>query len=86
MPQKMLADKFFMYVEDMQWCMDFKRLGLSIVFLPEAHVVHLMGSSGGAKNEMINQNMQTFMNLYFPKWKRKLISVLNSLLTKSHGS
>ena len=65
LPGEKLADEFFMYGEDMQWCMEFRRIGYSIAFEPAAIVVHLMGKSGGAKNDLMNKNMQAFMNMYY---------------------
>lgn len=80
LPEKKLSDLFFMYGEDMQWCMEFRLLGYEICFLPEAKIIHLMGASGGAKSELIKQNLQVFMNLYYSSWKRIVIKLLNLLL------
>ena len=85
LPGKKLADDFFMYGEDMQWCMEFKHLGYEIAFLPDARVVHLMGASGGKKNVMMNQNLDVFMHCYYPGWKRFLIRMINILLTGKYA-
>ncbi|HTH54668.1 MAG TPA: glycosyltransferase family 2 protein [Cyclobacteriaceae bacterium] len=75
-----LADDFFMYVEDMQWCMDFKNIGLISAFTPYAQIVHLMGKSKGVKNEWMKANHEKFMKKYYSYPHRKLIEVLDALL------
>jgi GT2 family glycosyltransferase len=41
LPQKKLSDDFFMYCEDTLWCLDFKKLGYEIHYLPQAKVMHI---------------------------------------------
>jgi GT2 family glycosyltransferase len=81
LPDKKLADIFFMYVEDMQWCMDIQRSGYRIAFIPMSSVTHLMGSSGGSKNTLIQTNMDTFARMYYNSWERVAIKFLNFVLT-----
>lgn len=81
LPSNKLADDFFMYCEDMQWCMEFRRLNLEISFLPEAKITHLMGASQGAKNDMMEQNLDVFMKKYYSVWGRIGIRIINFLLT-----
>ncbi|SKC77232.1 glycosyltransferase family 2 protein [Ohtaekwangia koreensis] len=80
LPQGKLADDFFMYVEDMQWCMEFRNLGYSIAFQPAAQVVHYMGKSGGAKSELIDQNIDRFMSKYYSPFERLCIRWLDRIL------
>lgn len=80
LPGEKLADEFFMYGEDMQWCMEFRKRGYSIAFESAAVVVHLMGKSAGAKNELMNKNRQSFMNLYYSPFHQWCIRVLDKLL------
>lgn len=85
LPGQKLSDDFFMYVEDMQWCREFKRIGYKTVFLPSAHVVHFMGGSGGQKSVLMRQNLDAFMISYYPRWQRLLIRLLNFFLTGRYG-
>jgi len=79
LPSRKLADDFFMYVEDVQWCMDFRLMGYQIAFLPTARVLHLMGGSGAGKNEWMKKNMNQFIERY--SWvKRILIRFLDYML------
>lgn len=43
------ADRFFMYVEDLEWCHRARRHGWSIRFEPAAVVVHVGNASGAQK-------------------------------------
>lgn len=80
LPAKRLSEIFFMYVEDMQWCMDFHLMGYKVAFVPQARVLHLMGMSKGSKNEMMKQNENRFMQMYYTAFSRCLIKILDSLL------
>lgn len=80
LPKEKLADDFFMYVEDMQWCMDIRRAGYQIAFYPSSSVIHLMGSSGGSKNSFIQNNVEVFAKMYYAGWERRVIKFLNFLL------
>jgi GT2 family glycosyltransferase len=75
-----LPDDFFLYVEDMQWCMEIRKMGYKIAFLPDAQVIHFLGASGGHKNKMIDENFTTFMRQYYSSWRRSIILFLNKLL------
>ncbi|TGD82985.1 glycosyltransferase family 2 protein [Hymenobacter wooponensis] len=80
LPGQKLDDKFFMYYEDMQWCWDIKKLGYEIHFFADAEVVHLMGGSSGAKNEMMLKNEQIFMKSNYGYLHRVMIRLVNKLL------
>jgi GT2 family glycosyltransferase len=78
-----LADNFFMYVEDMQWCKDFRLLGFEIAFQPEAKVIHFLGKSGvQKKGEMMRKNTYEFMKKYYTRAEIVLIKYIHRLLTK----
>lgn len=69
-----LATDFFMYVEDVLWCWDFKKLGYEIHFLPEAKVMHIhKGSSTKDKFLQIKKttikNHAAFMNKFYPDFR-----------------
>ncbi|HET9054785.1 MAG TPA: hypothetical protein VFM90_11455, partial [Cyclobacteriaceae bacterium] len=80
LPSGKLADDFFMYVEDMQWCMDFTRLGYRIAFEPRAKVIHYMGQSKGSKSSLMETNSGIFMSKYYPAWRAALIKQLDRWL------
>lgn len=80
LPEQKLADTFFMYVEDMQWCMEFQRRSHRVAFEPCAIVIHLSGKSGGSRSTSIAANIHTFMTMYYSALHRRLISLLDFLL------
>ena len=82
LPEAKLNDHFFMYVEDVQWCMDFRKLGYSIAFDPRAQVIHLMGKSGGAKSSLMAENMNKFMEAHYSALERSLIKLMDRMLVK----
>ncbi|HEY5824262.1 MAG TPA: glycosyltransferase family 2 protein [Cyclobacteriaceae bacterium] len=83
LPGGKLADNFFMYVEDMQWCMDFRLLGFSIALQPKAKVVHYLGKSAvQKKGEMMLRNTSVFMKRYYNTIEIKLIKYIYRALTK----
>ena len=86
LPNNKLADDFFMYVEDMQWCFEFRKLGLEIAFVPQAKVIHHMSASGGKKSALMQQNLVFFMRQYYSSIHRTCIELVNLLLTGKYGA
>jgi GT2 family glycosyltransferase len=80
LPNKKLDDTYFMYCEDMQWCMDIKKLGYRIHFCADAEIIHLMGASNGKKDTLMQQNGSMFMQRNYKSWEIKIISQLDKCL------
>lgn len=83
LPNHLLDDSYFMYYEDMQWCMDISKLGYEIHFCADAEVVHLLGASSANKNEMMHKNGELFLSKNFSPIKIKWIKLLSKLLNKT---
>lgn len=83
LPGKKLADDIFMYGEDIQWCLEFRKLGYEIGFEPAAEIVHLMGKSGGQKSELMKNGRDFLMKKYYSAVHRTCISVLEKCLAWS---
>lgn len=81
-PEQKLYDKFFMYCEDMKWCLDIKKLGYTIDYIPDGEVIHYMGASAGAKKPLMIQNHEILMKENFGKLHRKLIVLVEKILQK----
>jgi GT2 family glycosyltransferase len=77
-----LADEFFMYGEDMQWCKDFQRLGYTSAFIPGVEVIHYMGKSKGAKNELMHKNHRAFLTKYYGRVHIWIIDFLRKILER----
>ena len=80
LPNNKLNDDFFMYFEDMQWCMDFKKLGYEIHYSSQTKVIHHMGGSSGKKEEFLNQNYKIFMKNNYNFIHRYCIETISKLL------
>ncbi|GHM99858.1 glycosyl transferase [Cytophagales bacterium WSM2-2] len=80
LPRKKLADDFFMYVEDMQWCLEFRSIGYGVAFEPGAQLIHYLGKSGGARNDLAKKNHAVLMRLYYHPVHAALIKFLDRLL------
>jgi GT2 family glycosyltransferase len=82
LPGNRLDDTYFMYFEDMQWCMDIRNLGYEIHFCADAEVVHLMGGSSGAKKDLMKQNELLFLQKNYTPRQIRWIKRLNQWLSK----
>jgi len=63
----LLDERFFMYFEDHDWCLRFRRAGWKVFFTPDAQVVH---HGGGSEGQLGHDQFDTFykgMNLYYEK-------------------
>jgi GT2 family glycosyltransferase len=63
----LLDERFFMYFEDHDWCLRFRRAGWKIQFVPDAQVVHY---GGGSEGHFGHDRFDTFyrgMNLFYAK-------------------
>jgi GT2 family glycosyltransferase len=80
LPGEKLNEDYFMYIEDMQWCMDIRRLGYDVHYYPGAKVTHYMGGSSGSKNELMQKNTDDFLRKNYSSLERVVIKGLNKLL------
>lgn len=75
LPEKKLNEAYFMYCEDIQWCLDFKNLGLKNYFFAETSVIHLMGGSSGNKNQLNKTSYVCFLRTNYSFFSRMLIKL-----------
>ncbi|HMV03903.1 MAG TPA: glycosyltransferase family 2 protein [Chitinophagales bacterium] len=73
LPNQQLDDTYFMYFEDIQWCMDIKKLDYEIHYFAETKVIHKMGGSSGKKNEMMEKNRIIFFKKNYNIFERYFI-------------
>jgi len=80
----LLDENFFMYTEDVDWCLRMKRKGWKIYFLPGNKVIHYVRQS--SKGEFGNFSPQRFKSIYyfFNKYHgRKAVILLKILVVLS---
>lgn len=80
LPEAKLDDSYFMYWEDVQWCMDIKKLGYQVFFFAGTTVVHIQEGSSGKKNDMMEQNKDVFFQKNYSNMQAKIIKLLNKCL------
>lgn len=80
LPDHKLADDFFMYGEDMQWCFEFHKRGYRMAFVPTTPVVHHMGMSRGNAKKWMAEHHQQFLNKYYGPLHRFMLRLLDRLL------
>jgi GT2 family glycosyltransferase len=86
LPSGKLDDTFFMYGEDMQWCMDLRKAGYEVHFYGETEVVHLLSrspidkASSSGKIAFMARNHEIFMKRHFGPVHRGAIRMIERLL------
>lgn len=79
---KKLNDDYFMYYEDIQWCLDFKKKGLKIYYYAETKVLHKMGGSSANKTALMATNKELFMKNNYSTFKIEACNLLDKCLSK----
>jgi hypothetical protein len=75
----LLDENFFLYFEDVDWCLRMRRAGWRLYFLSGAEVVHHVSKSAPDRAyaaEMLFKSMQYYLKKHFGKRRFKLLSVL----------
>jgi GT2 family glycosyltransferase len=78
-----LDENFFMYLEDLDYCLRLGACGWKLYYVPSAEVVHFVGSSsGGRMREYSVRSYQSLLHFYrkhypaWTKWVRLTILIL----------
>lgn len=82
MPGRQLDDTYFMYWEDVQWCMDIARLNYKVMFFAGTEVIHIHEGSKANKSEMMANNARIFMKRNYSPWAIWSIRLINNCLSK----
>ncbi len=65
-PFTKLPETYFMYMEDMEWCMEIRKRGYTIHYNPTISVIHHMGGSSGNSSKLIQIHYLDFIQRYYP--------------------
>lgn len=79
LPEEKLNDSYFMYAEDMQWCLDIHRLGYEIHYFPDAKVIHYMGGSSADKQLLMKDSIKRFLDNNYSPFHKRIILALEAL-------
>jgi hypothetical protein len=82
-----LDERFFMYFEDMDYCIRLRKAGWKLYYVPRGEIFHLVGQSSGGR--MRNYSLHSYQSLFyfyrrhFSLWSvalvRLLVFVMSSL-------
>lgn len=76
----LLDEKFFMYMEEQEWCYRFKKAGWQVWFYPEAEIFHIVrgGSPEGRQRAILGiyEGLIYFYQKHFPSWQLFVIKWL----------
>ncbi|WP_299491226.1 glycosyltransferase family 2 protein [Acaryochloris sp. IP29b_bin.137] len=73
----LMDDKFFMYYEEVDFCLRARQAGWPCWYVPESRVVHLVGQSSGVTGEQAHQNRRPqywfnsrtrYFRKHYPYW------------------
>jgi len=73
-----LDEKFFMYVEELEFCYRAKKAGFETIYYPRAKIIHLGGKSGTSLGATIGefQGLKYFYKKHKPKWQLPILKFL----------
>lgn len=74
----LLREDYFLYCEEVEWCLRARMRGLQIGFAPQARVMHLQGTTTGSSTEPGNRS---WLNVYLNE-RNKLLLVRDTDVTK----
>ena len=76
----LLDERYFMYLEDVDFCAALRSRGRAILFVPDAEVVHLRGASRrsatGASERAYRRGQIAFYDKHHPRWAAALRAYL----------
>jgi len=63
----LLDEHFFMYFEDMDYCLRLREAGLKLCYLPQVSIVHLVGQSSGGRMRSYSVHSYRAMFYFYRK-------------------
>jgi GT2 family glycosyltransferase len=75
----LLDERFFMYTEDVDLCMSLRRRGRTVLFVPDAEVVHLRGASA-SRNPHTARMRRASQLAYYAKHHPSWLPILRGYL------
>jgi len=76
-----LDEKFFMYVEETEWCYRIKKLGWQVFYYSGAKIIHLGGGSGQKTTSIKGEDsgLIRFFCLHRPMWQLPVLKIILKL-------
>jgi GT2 family glycosyltransferase len=77
----LLDEQFFMYGEELDWCLRAKRAGWTVMYCPTAEIVHFKGASARSNSRKATVEFYRAMYLFYRKhFARDSSAVINALV------
>ena len=64
---ELFDEGYFLYLEDMDLCLQVMKLGYHIVYLPSAQIIHLFGGSSTGNDKKLSRIKKDSTIYYFKK-------------------
>lgn len=73
-----LDKKYFMYVEDSDFCFRVKKSGLDVIYDPSFSIIHYGGASSKTSFPLISEfkGLRLFYKKYYPAWKTLALRIM----------
>lgn len=65
-----LDEHYFLHCEDLDWCMRFRKMGYSILFVPDVEITHRKGGSSGGRPIFVEWHKHKGMIRFYRKFFR----------------
>ena len=75
-------EHFFLYLEDMDFCLQVRKLGFSVIYIPSAQIIHLFGGSSTGNDRRLRKIKKDSTIYYF----KKNFPVAHYLIVKTYLS
>jgi len=74
----LLDEKFFMYVEEMEYCYRIQKAGFWVFYSPISKIIHLKGRSGLTRNAVLGEfsGLKYFFEKHKPGWQKPFLRLL----------
>lgn len=83
----LLSEDYFMYYEDLDFCLRFQKVGLKLAYIPMAKMWHKVSASTGGKSSPMKQYYQVKSSILFFKQHTKGVKLFISIILRlTHAS
>lgn len=62
---------YFLHCEDLDWCMRFRQKGWNILFVPDAHICHVLGACSRSRRVFVEWHKHKGMVRFYRKFFRR---------------
>jgi len=75
-----LSEDYFLYLEDLDFCLNIKSKGFKIIFDPRSEISHIGGASSGNKYNMVLNHWYKSRKIFFKKHLNKVEGIILNII------